>query len=532
MRNIIFQLLLVLLATQVQGQGYRWEIIHGVPNRDEVALGVMEDYDKGLYVSGYKWYNYEGDAWSIKMDVNGNLLYDKKLKHEAFTLSTNQAIIDSDGSKYLCGTVQTETNQWPYVSKLDVCGNLVWCKMLDKQNFTHGTADHMVINSNGELIVLLWYEQPSQVYKHFLAGFDLTGEVLWQKPYATKIDYPLLDFRSSRDFIEFNNSYYITGDCYYPFPHDPDHLWIRAMFIGIDSMFNEKFMVPFMYQDSVFAMSHCIIPINDTVLMGAGGRYMPPSLYEVAASLMFITTEGKELGHIEIPNEAIGPDVIEAYPYDIEKINDTLLMTSSYFGNQAGGNPLGEIIMSTSGEVYKLATEHNMDMAVLLKTYDDNFLLAGTKKQNNSVWNDIILRKINADLESVAFDTVHRVYDSLCPHTIQSSTLDLTACLTPVSVSELPTPDVYYESLRWIPVKAYPNPVTHGKVTLEFANTGHHQNMELRCFDNLGRMVHSQKVYKDQQDTGLLVSGWAPGVYLAVVFSNGEARGKVKFIIQ
>lgn len=532
MRNIIFQLLLILLATQVQGQGNRWEVIHGVPTRNEFTLHAMEDYDKGLYLSGRSWIGYEGEAWSIKTDVNGNLLYDKKLKHEEYTLITTNAAFDSDGNKYLCGAIYLEATTWPYVSKLDVCGNLVWCKMLDDINFTYGFAQYLLINDNNELIVLSHYSQPSQIFSIFLTGFDLSGEVLWQKPYATKIDYPLLDFRGAEDFIEFNNNYYITGICYYPFPHDPDHLWMRAMFIGIDSMFNEKFMVPFMYQDSVFANSLSIIPINDLVLMGAGGRRMPPNLTQVAISLMFINTDGRELGHIEIPNEAIGPDVIEAYPWDIEKINDTLLLTVSHFGNQSGGNPVGEIVLSTSGDVYKLATEPVMESATLLKTYDDNFVLNGMKRQNNSLWYDVLLRKINADLESVAFDTVQRVYDSLCPHTIQSSTLDLTACLTPVSVNELPTPEAYYESLRWIPVKAYPNPVTHGKVTLEFANTGHHQNMELRCFDNLGRMVHSQKVYKDQQDTGLLVSGWAPGVYLAVVFSNGEARGKVKFIIQ
>lgn len=326
----------------------------------------------------------------------------------------------------------------------------------------------------------------------------------------------------------------MAGYCYYPFPNNPNHMWLRPLFIGIDSSFKEKFVIPFMVKDSVIGMAGSLFPVNDSIIMAVGARYTLPALYEIASSMMFIKTDGKELKYVDIPNDSIGLDVITSAAGEIEIINDSLLLMISSFGPDKTGNPIGEIITDTSGNVYKFHTESSFSsIAIALhKTYDDNFVLAGNKHQNNSLWYDIILRKINADLESVAFDTTQRVYDSLCPHTIQSSTLDLTACLTPVNVNELPPPDVYYESLRWIPVKAYPNPVTHGKLTLEFANTGHHQNMELRCFDNLGRMVHSQKVYKDQQDTELQVSAWAPGVYLAIVFSNGEARGKAKFIIQ
>lgn len=145
---------MILLATQVQGQGNRWEVIHGVPTRNEFTLHAMEDYDKGLYLSGRSWIGYEGEAWSIKTDVNGNLLYDKKLKHEEYTLITTNAAFDSDGNKYLCGAIYLEATTWPYVSKLDVCGNLVWCKMLDDINFTYGFAQYLLINDNNELIVL------------------------------------------------------------------------------------------------------------------------------------------------------------------------------------------------------------------------------------------------------------------------------------------------------------------------------------------------------------------------------------------
>jgi hypothetical protein len=193
---------------------------------------------------------------------------------------------------------------------------------------------------------------------------------------------------------------------------------------------------------------------------------------------------------------------------------------------------LGEIIMDTSGKIYKYQSDSSVLYAYMLKTYDDNFLFGGGIRQNNSSWKDIILYKLNDSLESVPFDTTQYVYDSLCPHAIQSTTIDLYDCLTIVDIGELPSPQEYFESIRWIPIKAYPNPVSEGKLTLEFENTKHHQNMELHCYDDFGRQVHNQKIYKGQQDTDVDVSTWPPGIYIAVVYSDGSTRGKAKFVVR
>ncbi len=43
-------------------------------------------------------------------------------------------------------------------------------------------------------------------------------------------------------------------------------------------------------------------------------------------------------------------------------------------------------------------------------------------------------------MEDVPFDTTQHVYYSLCPHTIQSGTIDLTDCLIITDIGELPGP--------------------------------------------------------------------------------------------
>jgi hypothetical protein len=116
------------------------------------------------------------------------------------------------------------------------------------------------------------------------------------------------------------------------------------------------------------------------------------------------------------------------------------------------------------------------------------------------------------------------VYDSLCPYPIQSGTIDLTDCPPTVSIGELPSPDEYYESIRWIPLKAYPNPVSGQELTIEFENTQHHSNMELRLYDAFGKEMHRRRIYTGQQDTRLDVGHWPPGLYLGVDLSVTAAR--------
>jgi hypothetical protein len=166
----------------------------------------------------------------------------------------------------------------------------------------------------------------------------------------------------------------------------------------------------------------------------------------------------------------------------------------------------------------------------MVKTYDNNFVIVAGSMQGN--YQKIKLYKIDSNLESVPLDTTQYVYDSLCPHTIQSGTIDLTDCLVIQSIDELPSPDEYYESIRWIPVKAYPNPVSGQELTIEFENTQHHSNIELRLYDAFGKEVHRRRIYTGQQDISLDVGHWPPGLYLVVVYSNGGAVGQCKVVVE
>ncbi len=530
MKKIILLSALFLSAICVLSQNIRWEVTIGVNNRNEGSHHIFEDYDKGYYISGYKFINSYGDGWINKTDVNGNVLYDKILTHAEHKMSVWGAVTDTNGNKYICAPTFDDIN-WPYVIKLDSCGTLEWCKVLYDDNFEWGGATDILLSNNGEIVVLTKYDSEEEIESIHLVGLDMNGKELWKRPYASRNNYPLIRETSAYDIIKHNNNYYISGLCYYPFLNNPGHFFLRPMFIGIDSLFNEKFVLPFMKRDSVFGKSYSTIAINDTLIMGVGERWLPG--INKNSIFMFFTSEGEELGYNQIPNNAIGPDIIANVTRDIERINDSLFMTKSAWGSHPDSGLFGNLVIDTSAMIHNFkGIDYGIVDYEMIKTFDDNYLIAANKYQNNSTWTDIYLYKIDENLESVPFDTVPHTYDSLCPHAIQSEVIDLTDCLVITNIGELPGPAQYYESLRWIPIKAYPNPVREGKVTLEFENTEHHQNMELRCYNNFGREIHRQKIYKGQQDTDVNVSAWGKGVYIAVIYSNGGAVGKVKFVVE
>jgi len=213
-------------------------------------------------------------------------------------------------------------------------------------------------------------------------------------------------------------------------------------------------------------------------------------------------------------------------------MNDSLFIASTYFGTEQYENPFGELIIDTSGIIYKSESRPNTTgISTLIKTFDNKYVIGCTYRHPN-LNRDIYLYKINDSLQHDTVYTGNYVYDSLCPYQIQSGVIDITDCLLVTDVGETPTPQEYFAGLNTIPVKAYPNPVNGGEITFEFQNTQHHQNMELRCFDVFGVMVHEEKLYRHQGASKVEVQNWQPGMYIALVYSNGKVVGQTKFIVQ
>jgi len=506
------------------------ESYFGLPGRNDVACDIIELYDGGYYIVGaYEGSNGDYIGWNIKTDINFEFKYDKVIDHSLSTVAPFASASDDNGNIIITGFT-TFPAQWPYIVKIDSCGEKQWCKILSYEDeFTHGSARDIIINENNEVIVLIKLDSEDKIEMNHLVGLDQSGEILWTKPYASKNDYPWIDEPSGYSLQSFDNDYYISGYCYWPYPDDTTHHFLRPMFIGIDHLFEEKWVMPFAPLDSVYGDAYKSIPLNDSVFMGVGIRRRENS--EDFGLMMFYTKDGEELGYNEITNAQIGPDINSNHFRDIARINDSLFIAASVFGPDYTVNPGGVLVIDTAGNLYNQQSRPNTTAADLIKT-SDNYYVFATSIDEGKGDDDIYVFKLDEDLNDVPLDPTPHTYDSLCSGGIQSGTIAMTDCFVWTNIGEAPTPKEYYSSLQQIPIKAFPNPATKGQITFEFENTKHHQNMELRCYDVYGKQIHKNKIYQSQGEHWLNVSSWNKGIYFAIIYSNGLAVGECKFMVQ
>jgi len=520
---IVFLLMNYALFSQ------RWEATFGVSTRNEFLTGLTGYYDKGIYIVG----GVAGDGnngWNIKTDANGNLLWDKTLKHDNYSLLGMDAAHDGKGNMYVTGAIWVNGAR-PFISKFNACGEKEWCRVLVDESYQIGGAGmDILVNEKGEIIILIFLESEAQIDQIFLSGFDEKGNMLWINSYASKNNYPEISARSCYNLIENSNEYIISGFCYWPYPNNPNHVYLRPFFIGVDSLYNEKWILPFYAMDSVFGDAYVTVPLNDSVFLGAGLRRFLEN-NEVCALLMFYNKKGKELGFKQINNEQFGADIHTSDIRAIEKIDDTLCFSAGIVGSSYQTNPSGDFIIDTSGKIFKFQSRPNLrHIPKIIKSFDNKFIIANSIRQPNSTWYNIYLYKIDENLESVPYDTNQYVYDSLCGGQIQSGEISMNDCVIITGIEDQPTPEQYYASLKTIPIKAFPNPVKD-KVKFELENTSLHQNIRLRCYDLLGKLMYNEPVIQGQRGAAIDISSWPSGMYVAIVYSNGGVVGKSKFVI-
>lgn len=522
MKKTILLILFTILFQNIFSQ--RWEHIYGNPGTTEAPGDVIESYDLGYIVSN----SYESSQgnWLFKTDINGNILWEKLLTWESTVVYTGYIKQDNNGNTIIATSISNEENgNWPMMIKIDSCGEKVWCRVFPKEGYEFGYYTDVLILNNGDYLGLGVFFKDTLDRVH-LDYVDKDGNLLWRKAYAKKLDYPLIDSPYGRGLFQYEDNYYIYGYCYWAYPSNPNHYFLKPMFIGIDSMFNEKWILPFGVSDTLFGDAYDIINVNDSVFMGVGFAYKGA---EIVSLISCFDKDGNELNFAKIPNESFGTEVKQCNSKKIHKINDSLFIVLASWGNEniwAGG----EYITDTSGNVYNFQYRPNTGGGrEIIKTVDSNFVIGIGLIEGKTDWNTL-LYKIDENLESVPFDTNQYTYDSLCFHQIQSGTIDLSGCLIVIDIGETPTPEEYYAKLKTIPIKAFPNPAKEN-ITLAFENTKYHKNMQLECFDVFGHKVHKEKIYTAQLEAEINISQWNEGLYVAVVMSNGKVLGKVKFVV-
>lgn len=260
MKQILIILILSWFCTTVFSQNQDWEIYIGSSNQSETPYELIQTYDNGLFIIGNLKSEGYVKGWDIKTDVNGNILWDKVLSYEINDIGGWAVTTDDSGNRYECGTFWSEIiGIWPYTAKFDSCGQKLWCKIMKDDVFNFGYSVSIIINENQEIAVLTNYTNLNNLADRiFILGFDINGNFLWKKPYASQNNHPWIKDPVGYCLKEFKKEYYISGWCYWPYPDDTTHFFLRPFFVGIDSIFNEKWILPFYALDSIFGDAYSL----------------------------------------------------------------------------------------------------------------------------------------------------------------------------------------------------------------------------------------------------------------------------------
>ncbi|MGE5382799.1 MAG: T9SS type A sorting domain-containing protein [Omnitrophica WOR_2 bacterium] len=506
-----------------------WERLFGVPYFIDSFRSLNTSYDEGYIVLIDRYYYPDTRGVIVKTDVNGNLLYELILgTGTGLSQGNYPSYIEStaDGGMIICGSHDNFSPNDVGITKLDVCGNLEWCKTFrTDDNPDWGRVVHQL--SDGGFVMLTQGYTDAGYKKIHLFRFDDIGNLLWIQPYALTENNPLLYPYGMTDLIvTANNDFFMTGSGYWASDSITGRL--KAMTIIADSSREEK-VISIYERDNDNEYSDAY----NSCQKGSGNIYVGACDVDqnYHPMLLCMDTLGNFLYDtlIEFPlynnRWADGYIVDPLFTSDDRMFVFTVYLDSTLIFNSA---PMGIHEIDSIGgwhNTFVLPTTHPYAKMVLTK--DDKILFAGCFGYEND--QQVILSKFNTSLQYDSIYTVPRVYDYLCPDAIVSKTISLD-CEVIVDVKDIPTPGEYYKSIKLIPIIPTPNPASD-EIRFMLKNTEHHRNIRITCYDIFGREIDSTPVNSGMDEANMDISSWSGGMYMAVVYAGNTRVGSAKFIV-
>jgi hypothetical protein len=477
---------------------------------------ISESYDKGFYLTAFT-YTFQGVnqfGWIIKIDINGNILWDKKFGigndrnwfGDSFLTNDQGLIISGVTTKYSAGDFD------PAFIKLNVCGEAEWCKVFQSPDQNYGTG--ILQLSDGSYIGMLEYYGEGEAYSRIsLVKMDQAGEPVWINQLAQE-DTLIYNEEGAYLYLTTDNNYLVSGWAYHPASYP---FWIMTDTIGeqIWDLFGDNFL----------GEAHQVIEMDSGIFystsyaIGNNGIQSPV--------LFKFDKYGSLIGEYYL----MGDTIIMGSCVPIASLDDSTLIIG--VGWKEVPFPIDEgfteiFITDTMGILKnrrQLFEDEYSSCQNIIVSSDHKILATGTFAVTGNM--DIYLWKMNTNLEDDTLYTLPLTYDSLCPYEIQSDTVDID-CGVFVNVEELPTKEEYESTIM-----ISPNPAKDWVVlTLPDVLAG--GKVELVVYDIFGREAGRRgkgNVIPFNRMISLDVLGFSPGMYVVVVVDRKGKKYTGKFVV-
>lgn len=145
------------------------------------------------------------DAYIVKLDIQGNILWERFIDDENDAVTNTARPIILDDQSIIVATNTDETDKG-IVSKIDMEGNLIWEKVYEDND---GYLITSVVKDESNNIILAGWYRTFPNYNAFLIKIDDSGNQIWQNSY----DYPTTgNDRFSSILQGTDGNYFVAGN--------------------------------------------------------------------------------------------------------------------------------------------------------------------------------------------------------------------------------------------------------------------------------------------------------------------------------
>ncbi len=528
MRAHLYILSLLLLLTSQNLLAQEWIRYYG-QGQSAVCRSIANDYDNGAVIGGMI-HNYKF-IWILKIDVNGNILWDKKIGNSYGDCGIGNVEKTDDGGFILCGswTLINPVHD-AFIIKLNPCAEIEWCKVLDTpDNYDMGFKVKQT--PEGDFVLMGGYFDTEPESNTSLFKFDATGNLIWHQFYPLDSIYYQ---DQPKDLLIDENGYLILTDRYYPDPGTTSPAILRHHFTKTDTSGALLWDLVYGIDDYYYGDPWCLKKSRTGAYYEAG-MHLHQNM-NASPGFIKIANDGTPLYNADLIS-----DVFWGGLTSIDILNDSLLvMKGRYYPDDQYTSYDAFFKSDTLGVLRKIKIVQSTSNGYSSTCYtkDSKYIAIGDDVFNNS-WR-IVAVKINSDLEYDSLYTQPFVYDSLCPYPIVSETINPTCDNVIVKVDE-PFKDPSTTQL-----KVYPNP-TDKYVTIELpkylvmnskgnspVTTIHHQwsTATLQLIDIHGTIILTKKVSNFDAPLQIDVSHLVAGMYQFRLLYQGKLVAGSKVLVK
>jgi hypothetical protein len=495
---------------------------------------LVNDYDKGYLLTANVANSINNQHCILyKIDDNGFVEYEKLIGADYFEQGRYDIPCPTDdgGLALVGGTWSGDMNVNPSILRLDACKNKIWCTTLNNNPIEPDFFWDAVETADGSIVAVSIQNDPDFVnYPLHLHKFSPSGDQVWKKKILSTDQHPLIESPDPWDLdLLYDGSMILSGYCYWPDPGSTEITYIRMFVAKFDSEGNEIWLYVHGIKDFQYSLGGFSV-VNGENIYTAGTFY--PNYNVMMPNLFKVKMDGSLVGSYPLNIPPVNDQSSEG-GFLISEIRDGnhFLCSTNMYQDQQDFGYNAFIKIDTLGNLLDFFMPNDtLDLRIPgcpVITKSNNVIInSNNTGETLSQYGAFALRLLT---DSLRFDSIpysNFVYDSLCNHSIMSSTITLDSCLILVNNEYNILPPANTQLIMTpSPVPAIEN------LLIKFQNTIQFNDIQVVVYNSTGQQFSKRSINRGVDELKLEILNWPAGIYLVVAYSNAVKIGNSKFVI-